>query len=293
MDARHIATFTTGRLPMRPADVDPGLLTNGDGNHEWKGFLAASPTPSRPTPRTGYLVNWNQNLARGFGAADNEWMRAGAGRPRRPAQQEPGPPGGQRQADAGHRDLGDERRRRPRTCARSTRCRCSPGCCRARPRPRRARSRCSTCSSDVERARAAAASTATSTARSTTRAPRSWTPRGPRIANAFMATRSRAAARRAGDAGEPVRPARRAASTAAGISTSTRTSGRCLGDAIKGPFSTRYCGSGRQGPLPGRRVGGDQCRGHRARGRAGRRPHRLACRRDAPSGSSSCRACCR
>lgn len=78
LDHRHIAAYTTGRLPLRPADVDPGLLTRGDGSREWTGFLADSRHPQQADPRRGRIVNWNNNMARGFGAADSEWMRAGA-----------------------------------------------------------------------------------------------------------------------------------------------------------------------------------------------------------------------
>ena len=78
VDRRNIAAYTTGRLPLRPADVDPGLLADGDGSAEWRGFLPASGHPRQANPRRGRIVNWNNNVARGFGAADDEWMRAGA-----------------------------------------------------------------------------------------------------------------------------------------------------------------------------------------------------------------------
>jgi acyl-homoserine lactone acylase PvdQ len=72
-DDRHIAEVTTGRLPLRAPDVDPGLPTSGDGNHEWRGFLAASRHPQSIDPPGGLLVNWNNKAARGFEAADNRW----------------------------------------------------------------------------------------------------------------------------------------------------------------------------------------------------------------------------
>ena len=37
-DSRSIAQFTSGRLPLRPASVDPGLPTKGTGEYEWQGF---------------------------------------------------------------------------------------------------------------------------------------------------------------------------------------------------------------------------------------------------------------
>ena len=41
-DSRSIAQFTSGRLPVRPATVDPGLPTKGTGEYEWQGFLPAA-----------------------------------------------------------------------------------------------------------------------------------------------------------------------------------------------------------------------------------------------------------
>jgi acyl-homoserine lactone acylase PvdQ len=72
-DDRHIAEVTTGLLPVRAPDVDPGLPTNGDGNHEWRGFLPAARHPQQIDPPSGLIVNWNNKAARGFEAADNAW----------------------------------------------------------------------------------------------------------------------------------------------------------------------------------------------------------------------------
>jgi acyl-homoserine lactone acylase PvdQ len=73
VDDRHIAEVTTGRLPLRAPDVDPGLPTNGDGGHEWRGFLPGSRHPQQIDPPSGRIVNWNNKAARGFEAADNAW----------------------------------------------------------------------------------------------------------------------------------------------------------------------------------------------------------------------------
>jgi acyl-homoserine lactone acylase PvdQ len=78
IDAHHIAEFTSGRLPIRPANVDPGLLTNGNGSFEWHGFIKANAHPHQADPKRGYIVNWNNNIAHGWGASDADWMRAGA-----------------------------------------------------------------------------------------------------------------------------------------------------------------------------------------------------------------------
>ncbi len=72
-DDQHIATYSAGRLPVRPPSVDPRLPTKGTGQYEWKGFLAASKHPQQVDPPSGYLVNWNNKPAPGFGAADDEY----------------------------------------------------------------------------------------------------------------------------------------------------------------------------------------------------------------------------
>jgi acyl-homoserine lactone acylase PvdQ len=72
-DDRHIAEVTAGRLPLRAPDVDAGLPTNGDGSHEWRGFLTAAKHPQQIDPSSGRIVNWNNKVARGFEAADNAW----------------------------------------------------------------------------------------------------------------------------------------------------------------------------------------------------------------------------
>ncbi len=77
IDSKHIAEYTSGLLPQRPASVDPGLLTDGRGNDEWTGYLSADAHPHGIDPARGRIVNWNNNVAKGFGAADDEWMRAG------------------------------------------------------------------------------------------------------------------------------------------------------------------------------------------------------------------------
>lgn len=78
IDSRNIAVFTSGRLPLRAPGVDNGLLTDGRGDHEWRGFLKAKDHPQQINPPTGRIVNWNENIAKGFGTADDEWMRGGA-----------------------------------------------------------------------------------------------------------------------------------------------------------------------------------------------------------------------
>jgi acyl-homoserine lactone acylase PvdQ len=72
-DSRHIALFSSGRLPVRPGSVDPRLPTAGTGEYEWRGFVGLRGHPRVTDPPSGVILNWNQRPARGFGAADDNW----------------------------------------------------------------------------------------------------------------------------------------------------------------------------------------------------------------------------
>src|SRR6185312_1489766 len=52
-DSKHIAMYSSGRLPLRAADVDPGLPTNGDGAYEWRSLLAPMSHPHVVDPPSG------------------------------------------------------------------------------------------------------------------------------------------------------------------------------------------------------------------------------------------------
>ena len=77
IDSRHVAEYTSGLFPERAPGVDPGLPTVGTGKFEWRGFLPDSRHPHgvdpRKTPVPGTMVNWNNVVAHGFGAADDNW----------------------------------------------------------------------------------------------------------------------------------------------------------------------------------------------------------------------------
>ena len=75
IDSKAIAAFTSGLLPIRHPAVDPGLPTKGTGKYEWNGFLKAAGHPQGIGAEDGTIVNWNNGLARGFAAADDEWGR--------------------------------------------------------------------------------------------------------------------------------------------------------------------------------------------------------------------------
>ena len=72
-DSKHIAMYSSGRLPLRAAGVNGGLPTNGNGNYEWHGWLAPPAHPHVVDPPGGAIVNWNNKPAAGFAAADNNW----------------------------------------------------------------------------------------------------------------------------------------------------------------------------------------------------------------------------
>jgi acyl-homoserine lactone acylase PvdQ len=72
-DDRDIAYFSSGRLPIRPASVDLGLPTNGNGDFEWRGFVPLNGHPQAIDPSSGVLANWNNKPARGFASADDHW----------------------------------------------------------------------------------------------------------------------------------------------------------------------------------------------------------------------------
>ncbi len=78
IDDTDNALFTSGRLPKRPKGTDPGLLTNGNGDWEWRGFIKDKHHPQGVNPKDGTMTNWNNTVARGFGAADNQWGRSGS-----------------------------------------------------------------------------------------------------------------------------------------------------------------------------------------------------------------------
>jgi acyl-homoserine lactone acylase PvdQ len=70
---QHVAEYTSGRLPIRSPDVDPGLPTIGTGQYEWTGLLGKNAHPHGADPADGTMTNWNNIAAHDFGAADDNW----------------------------------------------------------------------------------------------------------------------------------------------------------------------------------------------------------------------------
>lgn len=73
VDAADISFYSSGRLPLRAAGVEPDLPRWGDPEHDWQGWLADAAHPQQTNPPSGQLVNWNNKPAPGFAAADDSW----------------------------------------------------------------------------------------------------------------------------------------------------------------------------------------------------------------------------
>jgi acyl-homoserine lactone acylase PvdQ len=82
VDSEHVAEITTGLLPLRAQGTDPSLPTVGNGQYPWHGYLSPQGHPQgidpSHTPVTGTMVNWNNNVAHGFGAAPDAFGRSGS-----------------------------------------------------------------------------------------------------------------------------------------------------------------------------------------------------------------------
>ncbi len=73
LDDADISYFSSGRLPLRAAEVDPDLPRWGDPRYDWLDWLPGTDHPQQLNPPSGQLVNWNNKPAPGFAAADNQW----------------------------------------------------------------------------------------------------------------------------------------------------------------------------------------------------------------------------
>jgi acyl-homoserine lactone acylase PvdQ len=78
VDNKHIAYFSSGRLPKRAPGVDPRLATLGTGKFDWRGFLTKKQHPQTIDPKSAIITNWNNRPAHGFGTSDNEWETWGS-----------------------------------------------------------------------------------------------------------------------------------------------------------------------------------------------------------------------
>jgi len=72
-ERKHVAFFSSGRLPVRAKGTDPSLATLGTGAYDWKGFLTGNQHPHQADPPSGYILNWNNKPAPMWGAADGTY----------------------------------------------------------------------------------------------------------------------------------------------------------------------------------------------------------------------------
>jgi acyl-homoserine lactone acylase PvdQ len=73
IDNKHVAYFSSGRLPIMAPGTDPSLPTLGTGQYDWRGFLSLNQHPHEILPRDGVLTNWNNKPAPGWGAASDNY----------------------------------------------------------------------------------------------------------------------------------------------------------------------------------------------------------------------------
>jgi acyl-homoserine lactone acylase PvdQ len=72
-DDKDIGVFTSGLVPLRPANVDPALPIDGRGHEEWKGTVSFKNHPQGINPPNGEIVNWNNRAQAGYEAPDDNW----------------------------------------------------------------------------------------------------------------------------------------------------------------------------------------------------------------------------
>lgn len=70
VDPETLAYFHLGRYPIRADGVDPMLPSWGTGEWEWQGFVDFGDQPQVINPAQGWLVNWNNQPARGWQNGD-------------------------------------------------------------------------------------------------------------------------------------------------------------------------------------------------------------------------------
>lgn len=78
VDAKDIAYYSSGLMPVRPKGVNPNFPSWGSGQWEWQGFLPANgsstdPHPHAIDPSPGFMVSWNNKPAPGWSAADDNY----------------------------------------------------------------------------------------------------------------------------------------------------------------------------------------------------------------------------
>jgi acyl-homoserine lactone acylase PvdQ len=72
-DDKHIAMYSSGRLPIRAPGVASGLPTDGTGGYEWRGFEPLAAHVHGVDPKSGEILNWNNKPGAEFSASDDNW----------------------------------------------------------------------------------------------------------------------------------------------------------------------------------------------------------------------------
>jgi acyl-homoserine lactone acylase PvdQ len=72
-DDKNTAMFSSGKVPLRAANVDLGLPTKGTGDFEWRGFVAAKDHPQGIDSKSGVIANWNNKPGSGWPSSDDSW----------------------------------------------------------------------------------------------------------------------------------------------------------------------------------------------------------------------------
>ena len=73
VDSKHIAYFSSGRLPILARGTDPSLPTLGTGKYDWRGFLSLGQHPHEIDPGRDLFLNWNNKPAPDWGAASDNY----------------------------------------------------------------------------------------------------------------------------------------------------------------------------------------------------------------------------
>jgi acyl-homoserine lactone acylase PvdQ len=71
VDPDSLGYFHVGRFPLRAQGVDPHLPSWGTGEWEWQGMVDFADQPQMVNPARGWLVNWNNQPARGWDNSDS------------------------------------------------------------------------------------------------------------------------------------------------------------------------------------------------------------------------------
>jgi acyl-homoserine lactone acylase PvdQ len=77
VDGASIAYALVGRHPVRRAGAATDLPTWGTGEWEWQGWLDPGEQPAAVDPAGGCLHSWNNRVAPGWHAADDDWGNVG------------------------------------------------------------------------------------------------------------------------------------------------------------------------------------------------------------------------